>query len=357
MLDYIITISIFIGLFIVLAISTKRNKTDEEKKNSFLSINNTNALKALSCFFVIIVHIPIEFQNKVQDLIGSFAYIGVTLFFLISAYGCCYGMKKGGKSYLKWFWPKRLVSLLVPALIINFIVFFINGFQGTWDFFSLIEINDYIITLLIMYLFFFIFSLFTKIPLWCRHLFIIFAVIVFSLVTKYSNLDIPSWPAECYGFIWGILIFDFKHKIEMILSKKYFIPLLTSFFGSLILGVLYLKFKHITFFGDYCLKILLGFFLVCFILTLSFCFNFNKRPIQFIGNISYEIYLVHIFVIHFLSDILLKNNIGMQSGIFILIVYVATTIISILVYLPSKYINVKFVDFIKRNQNQNIISK
>ena len=53
----------------------------------FFDIDNTNALRGFWCLIVVLVHIPAVYQNPIQDMIGSFAYIGVTFFFMTSAYG------------------------------------------------------------------------------------------------------------------------------------------------------------------------------------------------------------------------------------------------------------------------------
>ena len=48
---------------------------------------NSNAMRGFWCLIVILVHIPVPYQNRIQNMLGSFAYIGVTFFFMTSAYG------------------------------------------------------------------------------------------------------------------------------------------------------------------------------------------------------------------------------------------------------------------------------
>lgn len=52
----------------------------------FFNLTNTTAMRGFWCIIVILVHIPAVYQNRIQDLMGSFAYIGVTFFFMTSAY-------------------------------------------------------------------------------------------------------------------------------------------------------------------------------------------------------------------------------------------------------------------------------
>lgn len=61
---------------------------------SFFNLTNTTAMRGFWCIIVILVHIPAVYQNRIQDLMGSFAYIGVTFFFMTSAYGLKVGAKR-----------------------------------------------------------------------------------------------------------------------------------------------------------------------------------------------------------------------------------------------------------------------
>lgn len=45
----------------------------------FFNLTNTTAMRGFWCIIVILVHIPAVYQNRIQDLMGSFAYIGVTV--------------------------------------------------------------------------------------------------------------------------------------------------------------------------------------------------------------------------------------------------------------------------------------
>lgn len=98
MLDYIFTALAPILLGCV-ALYGSKSVTDQ---NEFMSKQYTTMLKAVCCIIVILVHIPLVKQNKLQDGIGSFAYICVTLFFLISAYGMKLSITKK-QDYLKHF--------------------------------------------------------------------------------------------------------------------------------------------------------------------------------------------------------------------------------------------------------------
>ncbi len=69
-------------------------KLTKDTSHFFNLTANTTAMRGFWCIIVILVHIPAVYQNRIQDLMGSFAYIGVTFFFMTSAYGLKVGAKK-----------------------------------------------------------------------------------------------------------------------------------------------------------------------------------------------------------------------------------------------------------------------
>ena len=97
---------------------------------TFFSKDYTDVFKGLCCLIVIYVHVKPERGNMLQDAIGSFAYVAVTFFFLVSAYGMLYGLKKKN-DYLEKFWRNRLVSLLIPCFLVNVVGFILGyGIKG-----------------------------------------------------------------------------------------------------------------------------------------------------------------------------------------------------------------------------------
>ena len=55
---------------------------------------------------------PSKFTNPIQDIIGSFAYVGVFAFFMISSFGCRTSVEKN-PNYLNGFWRKRILALFM----------------------------------------------------------------------------------------------------------------------------------------------------------------------------------------------------------------------------------------------------
>lgn len=71
----------------------------------------TNVLKGLCCILVVIVHVPVGYENPLQQAVGGFSQVSVALYFLFSAYGILTGIKNKS-DYLQKFWRNRLSSFV-----------------------------------------------------------------------------------------------------------------------------------------------------------------------------------------------------------------------------------------------------
>ena len=86
-------------------------------------------MRGFWCLVVILVHTPAMYQNTIQDMIGSFAYIGVTFFFMTSGYGLKLGVQKNPES-ISFFWRKRLPKLLIPYYLISLFSCVVKLYEG-----------------------------------------------------------------------------------------------------------------------------------------------------------------------------------------------------------------------------------
>lgn len=106
--------------------------TKQTMKVIFFDKSYTRILKGACCIIVILVHVPATHGNKLQDAIGSFGFVAVTIFFMISAYGM-YFSKQKKTDYLRHFWRNRLSSLLIPMLLVNIANFLYDVVRGGID--------------------------------------------------------------------------------------------------------------------------------------------------------------------------------------------------------------------------------
>lgn len=329
MITYLLMGGISLSLLALLVLGAKYMPTGNDH---FFDQLNSKAMRGFWCIIVVLVHVPQAYQNPIQDLISSFGYIGVTFFFMTSAYGLSLGtQRKAGP--LDHFWLRRLPKLLVPSWVTNVLfalIFFVIWKERT-SIFSCLGISSWVKWLLVCYLVF-----------WIGHVVnpskkhsmavIILLTIVFSgsvyLLKHIGMVYTTTWCTEVLGFIWGVVLFSQFEKITRFFQKRWITKVLGSCFLSLVLGVLYLMFKNSIFLGDYALKIVLGLSILCFILILNSKVSIGNKVSWFLGDISFEIYLVHDLVFDVLSQLLP----GISSGAFILLSVLASVLSATIVH-------------------------
>ena len=324
---------IMVFLAIVLLVGLREDETEEH----FFDIANSKAMRGFWCLIVILVHIPAAYQNRIQDMIGSFAYIGVTFFFMTSGYGLTISSDKNQNS-LNYFWRNRLPKLLIPGWLVNifFGLFGCFAFSNEISFAKIINVNGWVRWLLGCYLIFWLSHHIIKSNRWkiLASILVVIASVIFYYLRTAKIVNSTTWTTECYGFIWGIilasLLSEFVHYFKKSWMKKWIFSLIIA----LILGIGYLKFKPVFFFGDYLLKIILGVAITMFILIANVKFHIGNKICMFLGEISFEVYLIHGNVFYVISKIFPS----LSSGIFILICLILTVIIAFMIHILATVI-------------------
>lgn len=335
MINIILTFLLILVLFVPIIWRAKTTDNDE----AFFGRDYTNVLKGVFSIIVIFVHIPVGYQNIIQDAIGSFAYIGVTGFFMISAYGMQYGLEHNPK-YLSTFPVNRLTTLLIPNIIINLFAFAAQrigfGIDLNWNF--IFTLNRYVIILLEYCLIFFIvqhLSLRFSFKPYYSDIILISCVVGSSLFLYLSAnaADVNSIPSDwCYermGLVWGLLIYRYFNAFKRWLVTNFSVKFVTFLISSAILGLLYLQYKHVWFTGEYLLKIALGISILIFCFLATIKINLTNPYTRILGNISYETYLLHGFI----ANILILLYPQFNSGTYIWCVFGFTLLLSYWIHL------------------------
>ena len=303
-------------------------------KNSFMSVEDTEFLRGFWCIVVVLVHVPSIYQNRIQDMMGSFAYIGVTFFFMTSAFGLKYSIEHK-EGYMNHFWRRRLPGLLFPALIANALIVYLKGWKDGWEeitFLSFLNINDCVKVLLLMYLgFWLIYGLIPKLTGWkgsSQDAAMILFVAICSLIQRFTGFHIMwIWIVEPLGFAYGIIAAKCSDEIKEWINKNWIQKAIVLMSVSAVFGVAYLKLKPIPIIGDYVLKIILGISIIAFMFTFIGKFKVGNRANTFLGSISYEVYLLHGAAFTLLQ--IIDRNKVMNSGVFIVCSILITLILSV----------------------------
>ena len=288
--------------------------------NHFFNKDYTTVLKGLCCIIVILVHIPYVHGNAVQNAAGSFGYICVTLFFMFSAYGLTWSVKNK-EGYLNNFFSKRVLALLTPYIIICLLIS-ICGFKVFYGGTNFV---------FVIFMFYIIFYLSHKyISNKYRDILICGFVILYSFVGQIANdffgfeNIILKWQTESLGFMYGIIFANIIEKFKEKVEKHYAVKIGILAVISGVLGIAYLKYKYVLFTGDYILRIILGIFIIMLVFTVTVHFRIGNVFTKYLGKISYEVFLLHGFVMSVFNVL----NLRVSSGMYILMVILGTLVIA-----------------------------
>lgn len=317
-----------------------RDKT--AKHSEFFDLPTTNTMRGIWCWIVLLVHVPEKYQNTIQDMLGSFAYVGVTFFFLSSGYGLMLGIEKKGVLSLKGFWKRRLSKLLIPMILINILTFVSEGIVfGEFSCLVLISIAGFVRQLLLFYaVFWLVFSLVQgKVGHTLRIFLICVITVLLSVCFYVLGEKIPfGWPCETLGFAYGIILAHYRERIYAFFKKRWILKSGILGLLSLCLGVLYLKTKQIDFWGNYLTKIALGIAILACILCITAVYKIGNPVSRYFGKVSYEIFLIHGVAFTIVSAF----PVSLNSGVFILVSMALTLMLSVFVNMVSVFLNSKF---------------
>lgn len=339
-----ILLTAVIPLLMLLAVFPGSRKDTEGA--FFFGKEYTRTLKGLCAVVVMMVHVPEHLGNPLQDAMGSFAFVAVTCFFLVSAYGMHYSLTHK-EDYLRHFWRNRLSSLLVPQLLVNVffcivygVLFLLDGPLDAPGASVLMHLDVYVLLLLLYCVLFYILALLFgnagKKGRFIRDLLLVVVVTASSLAAYFmssgnDSFQLNMWPYERMGLVWGLLLFAFFPLVCDFFKRGRLTKILTAALLCLLCGFLYLKFKHVFFWGEYMIKLLLGVLLVSFLFLLSQGQVFSNALSRFLGDISYEMYLLHPVMFFILASVLPS----MRSGLFILLSFACTILFAYLIHIVA----------------------
>lgn len=333
MTDILLTAVIPLLLIVLVKCGSK-----ESPDNQFFMTKDYGVLmKGLCAIIVVLFHFPNGYQNPLQHFIGGFAFVAVTLFFLFSSYGMQLNVERN-PSYLDLFWKKRLLSLLVPVFLIN-ALFFLSQLliKNNLDVKILFHVDEYVVVLLqYCFLFYIVNYLYKKSVLQNKkHVdaLLISGVIISSLIVLFSlPSNAPSgennWYVERYGLIWGLLVYRYFPKILQWLNHKRRKKIIISFVVSIIVLAAYHSLKYSGIGYRYLLEIFSAFLLIVLLFLLTQKRKYGNSIIKLLGNISFEIYLSHRYVMELLLILFPYTS----SCFFIIMVFLVTLVFSYLVH-------------------------
>lgn len=278
--------------------------------DEYLSTDTTKKEKGIAAILIVLHHL--SQRVKVSGpfvILGYIGFILVAVFFFISGYGLSYGAQYK-HDYFKGFFRKRLFPVLVPYWIVNTIYIVFDLIKGTvftpmeyvLSFVGVGTITGtwFVTSILIMYIIFWIAFISKKSYSILGLCLIGYCIICFNL-----NLH-SSYTASIAAFALGVLWNKIDRRTISWIRERYYLKLLIILgtFGMMFFGRLVLSAKG---FNNVILQMILrNFISVLFIFVLvavTQTVQFTGKTLEWLGNISYELYLVHGMLLSMLSGL------------------------------------------------------
>lgn len=322
--------------------------------DDYLSPQNTKVLKGIFAVTVVVYHLGMLTNNVGSKILiycsGDFA---VKFFFFCSGYGLLTQYKKyqaRGVDYTKGFLSKHLPKLLVPLLVLTIIytLFFINeGFYYGRPSFTFNLVVDlflnngfyvvynawFVLELLLLYIVFFLSFRFGKKNggVSCCVILTLVLMCAFYMLSTYKEWT-NFWYYSTFAFAVGVIYAEYKENIDTFL-KKHFKAVTYILFPMLICTMIaFFAIKKgtenkvgITSAENIVLTPL---FLLSLMVLLTKVQPGCKKIWSFIGEISYELYLVHglMYLLLYTSDSSTESQFIFSFGVMALSIVAATII-------------------------------
>ena len=277
----------------------------------YLSNKSTKSLKGLLALFIIFHHVSQKITTGAN--FSNFEYMGryiVALFFFLSGYGL-YFQYSNDATYMENFLRKRLTRIFIPFFV--FIVIYViyraslgevvnvDFFLSFWRDHSNIIYNGWFInSIIVLYVIFYV--SFKKKDSKIAIFKLVFFTLVYVFWKAYQNHG--DWEyVSIMAFFLGVFWMKDRSLIDKFIEKNYFV-LLVSF--SILMYVfrhyevimknigITNKYVYYGIVGNLCTMIFVVYFLL-----LTNKLNFSNKYLDFLGNISFEIYMIHGLVMHY----------------------------------------------------------
>ncbi|MEE1043622.1 MAG: acyltransferase [Clostridia bacterium] len=346
---------IFISI-LILVIGSKIANTGEFFDNNF-NVNQANALKGLCAIYVVFHHLCTYFADVYSSFLffECIGFLMVGMFFFISGYGLMYGVKNK-ENYLKGFFTKRLLTILIPYYIIDLFYIYAKDFVGMLNVkYIVLSIFGYhlwyVMAIIVMYIGFYLcFTLFKQKGIIIMSVYTLLYIVILYILNKfYGMADFGLWwynSIPCFAL--GMWYCNCKDDINGFF-KKYYVALIILTLIIFCPAMYYTVAKY----GESTLPLLLT-EIVCsatfsiFIILISMKMQIGNKLLNLCGRLSLELYLSHALFIFFLRSnmvicgytVYVTNNLLYLTAIIIgtFVFSYAVHIVSQLILTPIKRI-------------------
>ena len=328
MIYFAFTCLLLVSIYFLYIFGTRNiNRNDIINLYTF-SKDQMIALKGFSIIIITIGHLGNLFGIRYLNPLGS---LGVSVFLFCSGYGL---QKSNEKNNLIGFWKKRIVTSYIPYIVMELFgyIFLYNSLSIQDILFDMLLISPlhpfgwYMQCLFLYYIVFYISVISERVNVGLKYFVLIISSVFIFIFFR------SLFKQQALSFILGVVFSQYYGSI-----KKYVNNYVLGIF-FLIFGLGMLAIKQISLFRNsgnllfYLIELLQTTFFMLFLLILgNVLIPHTKtkfvKPFYDVGIISYEIYLIHAF--------LMPINVNYYS---IILFYLLTFIISYVVHFAKKYL-------------------
>lgn len=311
-------------------------------KNQFykniLSDNQSNTLRGICAIEIVLGHIGIATESLLLYPYRKAGILFVGIFFMLSGYGLSYGVSYKEK-YLEHFFLKRVIKILIPAVVIWIIAKYIQMIIDPPVYYvtSFIKsTNWYVWEILGCYFcFWLVYKLFDKIGGMSKYkwggVIIVCCTAFFIGTAHYLGVE-RAWYGSTICFPLGISYQQYEEKLEKIFQPKLLKIILLLLIEVSAICIFYISEEVV---GDVIARNVaaLAFcIIICLMLQkITLC----NRVSIWLGKCSYEIYLIHFNVI-FIAQQYIPNKSLLSISITIITLVLAFVTYSIRMFLGNK---------------------
>lgn len=325
----IVFLLIFVILIIIIALGIK-----QENNALYLSKQSTQCYKGIAAILIFLHHI--SQQIDLPNVCIPFKFIGfimVGVFFFLSGYSLMINYL-GKKKYLEGFLRKRMLGIYIPYWMVAIILYVIQimtrvPHTGFHLFNVLIGDASYTnlwftTSIIIVYVMFYFCGRFCKMNKQLMLKWMFLAICLYSWCCYYFRLP-SQWNASISAFWFGMFWAGYKSRIEKLCVSRYTINLVVSS----LLFVLLFSFRLLMTYMirddgiiQTVLRNLITVLFVNMVMLIVQKISIRSGILEWFGQISYEIYIVHFVLLYPLMSILGRTN------LFVFFVFMSSIIIA-----------------------------
>ena len=293
------------GMFVICIYNIK---VLPEFNEAYFSKEQCDALKAICALIVVLHHISHEIiTNSVLDRFSDVGYLATSVFFFMSAYGITIQFKVKGEKYLDSFVKKRIICIVIPyvEMIILYgcywqarakigLKYILNSLINGHP---VVSNSWYIIVLIVFNFGFYISGRLVKDK---KKLFIMLMSLIWLIIFKGSQfLNYGNWWYNTlHCFVLGIVWACYEKELVHFTRKRYYNILCSIVLIYIFLG---LSRNYLENFSLY-ITIIKSILFVTLILLVCMKIQLGNNMIFILGNISFELYMVHGLIISILEQ-------------------------------------------------------